>query len=92
MWTNTEVRSPTVVPKMSTKTGLIYTYARPEDPTGNQGYFWTAIDYRTGETAWSKYSGSGPRSTTTTTPGLALGPDGSAYLGVIGGIVKLSDG
>ena len=91
MWTNTEVRAPTVVPKMSTKTGLIYTYARPEDPTGNEGYFWTAIDYRTGETAWSKYSGSGLLYNNNYA-GLALGPDGSAYLGVIGGIVKLSDG
>ena len=91
VWTNTEVRAPTVVPKMSTKTGLIYTYARPEDPSGNQGYFWTAIDYRTGETAWSKYSGSGLLYNNNYA-GLALGPDGSAYLGVIGGIVKLSDG
>ncbi len=89
-WTNTEVRSPTVVPKLSTKTGLIYTYSRPEDPS-NQGYFWTAIDYRTGETAWTKYAGSG-LVFNNNYAGLALGPDGTAYLGVIGGIVALRDG
>jgi len=91
VWTNTEVRSPTVVPKMSTKTGLIYTYSRPEDPSGNQGYFWTAIDYKTGETVWSKYAGSG-LVYNNNYAGLALGPDGTAYLGVIGGLISLSDG
>ena len=89
-WTNKDVRAPTVVPKMSTKTGLIYTYARPEDPL-NQGYFWTAIDYRTGKTAWSQYAGSG-LVFNNNYAGLALGPDGTAYLGVIGGIIALRDG
>lgn len=90
-WTNTEVRSPTVVPKLSTKTGLIYTYSRPEDPLGDQGYFWTAIDYRTGETAWMQYAGSG-LPFNNNYAGLALGPGGRAYLGTIGGIVSLRDG
>ena len=90
VWTNTEVRSPTVVPKMSTKNGLIYTYQRPEDPM-SQGYYWTAIDWRNGDTVWTQYAGSG-LSFNNNYAGLALGPDGSAYLGVIGGIIKLSDG
>ena len=89
-WTNTEVRSPTVVPKLSTKTGLIYTYSRPEDPLGDQGYFFTAIDYRTGKTAWMKYAGSG-LTYNNNYAGLALGPNGDAYLGAIGGILRLSD-
>ena len=89
-WTNRDVRSPTVVPKLSTKTGLIYTYSRPDDPS-NQGYFWTAIDYRTGKTAWSQYAGSG-LVFNNNYAGLALGPDGTAYLGVIGGIIALRDG
>ena len=59
MWTNTEVRAPTVVPKLSTKTGLIYAYTRPPDPAA-QGYYWTAIDWRNGQTAWSRYAGLGP--------------------------------
>ena len=89
-WTNKEVRAPTVVPKLSTKTGLIYTYARPEDPAA-QGYYWTAIDWRNGKTAWSQYAGSG-LSFNNNYAGLAIGPDGTAYLGVIGGIVALRDG
>jgi len=91
-WTNRDVRAPTVVPKLSTKTGLIYTYARPADAAnGDQGYYWTAIDYRTGETAWSRYSGSGLLFNNNYA-GIALGDDGTAYLGVIGGIIALRDG
>ncbi len=90
-WTNNEVRSPTVVPKISNKTGLIYTYSRPEDPLGDQGYFWTAIDYRSGKTAWMQYAGSG-LTFNNNYAGLALGKGGRAYLGTIGGIISLKDG
>ena len=38
-----------------------------------------------------KYAGSG-LGFNNNYAGLAIGPDGTAYLGVIGGIVKLSDG
>jgi hypothetical protein len=89
-WTNKDVRAPTVVPKLSTKTGLIYAYARPDDPSA-QGYYWTAIDWRNGKTVWSQYAGSG-LSFNNNYAGLAIGPNGTAYLGVIGGIVALRDG
>ena len=89
-WTNTEVRAPTVVPKLSTKNGLVYAYARPEDPAA-QGYYWTALKFSNGQTAWSKYAGSG-LTFNNNYAGLALGPDGTAYLGVIGGIIALRDG
>jgi hypothetical protein len=89
-WTNKDVRAPTVVPKLSTKTGLIYTYARPEDPAA-QGYYWTAIDWRNGKTKWSQYAGSG-LSFNNNYAGIAIGPTGTEYLGVVGGIVALRDG
>ena len=90
VWTNHEVRAPTVVPKLSTKTGLIYAYARPNDPAA-QGYYWTAIDWRDGHTVWMQYAGSG-LGFNNNYAGLALGPDGTAYLGTLGGIVALRDG
>ncbi|WP_445147851.1 hypothetical protein [Baekduia sp. Peel2402] len=91
VWTSTDVQAPTVVPKLSTKSGLIYTYERLPAPAGEQPYFWTAIDARTGKTAWKRYAGSG-LSFNNNYAGIALGPDGSAYLGVIGGIARLRDG
>ena len=90
VWTNREVRAPTVVPKISTKSGLIYTYSRPPDSSGSQGYYWTAIDFGNGKTVWSQYAGSGPGYNNNYS-GLAIGPDGTAYLGVIGGMIALRD-
>ena len=91
IWTNWTERGASVVPKMSSKTGLIYTYTRPPDPSGSQGYYWTAIDFKTGKTAWNKYAGSG-FFFNNNYAGLGLGPDGTAYLGVVGGIASLRDG
>ncbi len=90
IWTNWTERGASVVPKMSSKTGLIYAYTRPPDPSGSQGYYWTAIDFRNGKTAWNKYAGSGFLFNNNYA-GLGLGPDGTAYLGVIGGIAALRD-
>jgi hypothetical protein len=91
VWTNNDVRAPTVVPKLSAKTGLIYTYTRPPDPLGAQGYYWTAVDFRSGQTVWSRFAGAGLLFNNNYA-GLALGPNGTAYLGVIGGMISLRDG
>jgi hypothetical protein len=91
VWTNHDARAPSVVPKLSATTGLIYTYTRPPDPSGAQGYYWTAIDFRTGQTVWNQFAGAGLQYNNNYA-GLALGPDGTAYLGVTGGIVALRDG
>ena len=66
VWTNRTERVPTVVSKLSARTGLIYTYTRDEAPAGQQPYFWTAISARSGKTVYKVYAGSGPASTTTT--------------------------
>jgi hypothetical protein len=91
VWTNRTARAPSVVPKLSTRTGLIYTYTRPPDPSGAQGYYWTAINFRNGKTAWTRYAGSGFNYNNNYS-GMGLGPDGTAYLGVIGGVISLRDG
>jgi hypothetical protein len=91
VWTNRTERAPSVVPKLSTRTGLIYTYTRDPAPAIDQPYFWTAIDARSGKTAWKVYAGSG-LGFNNNYAGIALGPDGTAYLGVFGGIVALRDG
>lgn len=90
IWTNWTERGASVVPKMSARTGLIYAYTRPPDPSGSQGYYWTAINFRNGKTVWNKYAGSG-FFFNNNYAGLGLGPDGTAYLGVVGGIAALRD-
>ena len=78
-----------VVPKLSTATGLIYTYTRDPDPLPiGQPYFWTAIDAHTGATAFKQYAGSG-LGFNNNYAGIAIGPDGTAYLGVTGGLIAL---
>jgi Putative prokaryotic signal transducing protein len=91
VWENHDARAPTVVPKLSTKTGLIYTYTRPPDPSGSQGYYWTAISFHTGRTVWSQYAGSG-LAYNNNYAGIAIGPNRTEYLGVTGGIITLRDG
>jgi hypothetical protein len=90
VWTNTTERAPSVVPKLSTRTGLIYTYTRDPAPLLGQPYFWTAISARTGRTAFKVYAGSG-LGFNNNYAGLAIGPTGTAYLGVTGGLIALRD-
>ena len=74
VWTNTTERAPTVVPKLSTRTGLIYTYTRDPDPLPlRQPYFWTAISARTGPPSTRSTRATGSASTTTT-PALRSAP------------------
>jgi hypothetical protein len=95
VWETKNERAPSVVPKLSTKTGLIYTYTRdpssiPAAPAA-QPYYWTTIDAKTGATAWKVYAGNG-LAFNNNYAGLALGPDGTAYLATTGGMLALRDG
>jgi hypothetical protein len=91
VWETATERAPSVVPKLSTKTGLIYTYTRDESAVpASQPYFWTAISARTGATVFKVYAGNG-LGFNNNYAGLAIGPTGTAYLGVTGGIVALRD-
>jgi hypothetical protein len=90
-WTNRTERAPSVVPKLSTATQLIYTYAQTLGPGDSQTWSWVAISARTGRTVFAKEAGTGLLANNNYA-GIALGPDGTAYLGTIGGIRALRDG
>jgi hypothetical protein len=94
VWTSMTERAPSVVPKLSTATGLIYTYTRDPaaDPLGLgfQPWYWTAIRARTGATVFKVYAGNG-LGFNNNYAGLAIGATGTAYLGVTGGMVALRD-
>lgn len=87
-WT-ADVTAPSVVPKLALGSGLVYTYTKPGgDPT--DPWFLTTLDYRTGETVYDALAGAGPLFNNNYAP-VTFGPDGTAYVGVIGGLVALRD-
>jgi hypothetical protein len=90
-WTNTTDAAPSVVAKVSTKTGLLYTYIAPTDPNGSQPWYWAAIDARTGKEVWRQLAGTG-FAFNNNYAGLSIGPDGTAYVATFGGLQALRDG
>ena len=88
VWTNNTIAAPTVVPKLSLSTGLVYAYTKTKvftDP-----WYWTALDFRTGKLVWRSLAGAG-LGFNNNYAGLTLGPDGTAYLGTLGGIIAMHD-
>jgi len=93
-WKNTEERAASVVPKLSLGNGLIYLYTKPAAASSTDRstpWFWTALDARTGRRAWRKLAGTGALTFNNNYAGIHLGPNGSLYIGTIGGIVRLAD-
>ncbi len=90
VWTNTEVSGPTVVSKFSAKAGLLYTYSKPKGPGKHDGWYWTAIDFRTGKTVYSALVGAGAEYNNNYAS-LYLGPDGAGYVGIMGGLARIAD-
>jgi len=91
-FTNKTAAVPTVVSKLSTKTGLIYTYIAPKHAAGTpQEWYWAAIDAKTGKEAWRKLAGTGI-AFNNNYAGLSIAKDGTAYLGTFGGLQSLRDG
>lgn len=91
VWANTTVAAPSVVPKLSTATGLVYLYVKHKDPkTGVDVWYWAAVNFRTGKLVWERRSGTGPLYNNHYA-GLAIGPTGTAYLGGLGGLMAIKD-
>jgi hypothetical protein len=85
-WENADIAVPSIVSQLSTSDGLEYTYAKDA-----KGWYWAALDFGTGAIVAKSYV---PWSDTlggvlanNFYGGLTIGPDGSAYAGVIGGLV-----
>jgi hypothetical protein len=87
VWTSAE-RSPTVVPKLTLSGGLVYAYTKEADPS--DPWYFAALDFQTGRTVYKRLAGGGVGYNNNYAP-ISLGPDGSAYVGVIGGLVELRD-
>src|SRR4051794_29913381 len=88
VWHSDEI-APSVVPKISLANGLVYTYTKPAGDQSDPWYL-TAIDFRSGRTVYKARAGSGLGFNNNYAP-VTLGPDGTAYVGVLGGLVALRD-
>jgi hypothetical protein len=90
VWHSDET-SPTVVPKLSLGSGLVYVYTNPPNqPNGGDGWYLTAIDFRDGRTVYRKLAGEGLGFNNNYAP-VTIGADGTAYVGTLGGLVALRD-
>ena len=85
VWRSEEI-APSVVPKASSKTGLVYTYTKPADTGTDDPWYLTALDFDTGETVWRRFAGEGLGFNNNYAP-ITIGPKGRIYLGVLGGLV-----
>jgi hypothetical protein len=90
VWHSDE-RAPSVVPKLSLLNGLVYTYTKPPRDDGTDAWYFTAIDFKSGATVYKRLAGTGLGFNNNYAP-VSVGPDGSAYVGALGGLVRLADG
>jgi hypothetical protein len=85
-----KVIAPSVVPKLSLGAGLVYTYTKPADGGNQDPWYLTALDYRTGHTVYRRLAGTGLGYNNNYAP-VTLGPDGAAYVGMLGGLTRFDD-
>lgn len=91
VWFNHEESVPNIVSQLSLATGLEYTYTKPIGPGTTDPWYFTAIDFETGNVVFKVLAGTGVFYNSNYS-GLYLGPDGkTAYVGVVGGIVRIGD-
>ena len=89
VWRSEET-SPSVVPKLSLRSGLVYVYTQGEAGDSDDPWYLTALDFRTGKTVWKSLMGQGLGFNNNYAP-VTIGPDGTAYVGVLGGLALVRD-
>ena len=94
VWTNNQESVPNAVSQVSLVTGLEYTYSKdpsPPDAPFTDPWYFTAVDFHTGETVFKVLAGTGVLYNSNYSS-VYVGPDGkTAYVGVIGGLVRIHD-
>jgi hypothetical protein len=89
VWRSNEI-APSVVPKVSLPAGLVYTYTKPESSEGDDLWYFTALDFDDGSTVFKRLAGEGFGYNNNFAP-VTIGPDGTAYVGVLGGLTLFRD-
>jgi len=91
VWESQEI-SQTTVPKLSTETGLVYLYTKlPNAPKQADAYYFTALDFKTGRTVYQVLTGTGVRYDNNWAA-ISIAPDGTAFVGVLNGLIRVRDG
>jgi len=90
VWNSSEI-SPTTVPKMSLSSGLIYLYTKYPRDDGIDAWYFTAVDFATGDTVFKILTGTGSWYNNNYAP-ITLGPQGgTAYIGALNGLISVRD-
>jgi hypothetical protein len=84
-------RAPSAVPKLSLANGLVYAYTKPSRTDEIDAWYLTALSFRTGKTVYQQLAGTGLGYNSNYAP-VSIGPDGTAYVGALGGLILLRDG
>jgi hypothetical protein len=88
VWHSNEI-APSVVPKLSLANGIVYTYTKPGGDKRDPWYL-TALDFSSGRTLFKFKAGQGLGFNNHYAP-VTIGPDGTAYVGTLGGLVAMRD-
>ena len=76
---------------MSHATGLLYAWTKRRSWLGVDAWYLTALDARTGRTAFAARGGTGPWAGDAGSP-VTIGPAGTAFVGTRAGLVRVVDG
>jgi hypothetical protein len=91
VWENKTLSVPNVVSQSSLAAGLEYAYTKQGDIGLTDAWYFTAVDFRTGELVYKQLAGTGVLFDSHYSS-VYLGPDGkTAYVGVLGGLVRIHD-
>jgi hypothetical protein len=90
VWHSDE-RAPSVVPKLSVKNGLVYTYTKDPRSDGQDAWYLTTLDFANGQTVYKRLGGEGLGYNNHYAP-ISIAPDGNLFVGTLGGLVLLRDG
>ena len=86
VWTSDE-RAPSVVPEaLARQRAGLHLHEAAARSDGIDAWYLTALDFRTGRTVYRRLAGTGFGFNNNYAP-VTLGPDGTAYVGVLGGVV-----
>jgi glucose dehydrogenase len=88
-WTS-QLSAPTSVPKVSLGNGLLYVYTKAASNLLDDSWYFTAVDVRTGATAWKQRTGNGIQ-WNNHYAAIYLGPDGAAYMPTVAGLIRFKD-